>query len=121
MDNQSVTDLSYLREIAMGDEEIIKDTTKAFLEDTPKSLDKLTDYYADQQWDKLYKEAHRIKPSLKYLGMSRASELIIEIEKQARSRQISDDLGSKIQEFKTICSKALDELPEKLDAFDSPS
>lgn len=115
MDNQSVIDLSYLREIAMGDEKIIMDTTKAFLEDTPEALDKLSDYYANQQWDKLYKVAHRMKPSLKYLGMKRASELILEIEKQARSQQISDDLENQIQEFTTICFKALDELSEKLD------
>lgn len=101
----------------MGDEAIIMDTAKAFLEDTPKALDRISDFYANQQWDKLYKEAHRIKPSLKYLGMNRASELIIEIEKQAKFRHISDDLENKIEEFVRICSGALDELSEKLDTL----
>lgn len=117
MDKQSITDLSYLREIAMGDEEIIIDTTKAFLENTPAALDRISEFYDDEQWDKLYKEAHRIKPSLKYLGMSRASELVLEIEKQAKSRKISDDLERDIEEFVSICSKALDELSEKLDTI----
>lgn len=117
--NQSVTDLSYLREVAMGDDEIVIETTKAFLESTPSALENLKECFANQEWDEVYKQAHKIKPNLQYMGMERAQELIIEIEEQARSREISEDLGDKIKEFNTICSKGLDELSEKVEELES--
>lgn len=119
MSNQEVTDLSYLREMAMGDDEIVIETTEVFLEDTPNALDNLQEHFANQEWDKLKKQAHKIKPNTQYMGMDRARELILEIEEQAKTENISEDLGSKIKEFNSICRQALDELSAKLDKIKS--
>jgi HPt (histidine-containing phosphotransfer) domain-containing protein len=117
--NQSIIDLSYLREIAMGDKEIVIETTKLFLENTPGILDNMEEYFANKEWDKLYEQAHKIKPNLQYMGMEQARELIIEIEEQARTQNISEDLENKIKEFNSICSQGLDELSEKIEEIES--
>jgi HPt (histidine-containing phosphotransfer) domain-containing protein len=114
VDNQTVTDLSYLREMAMGDETIIIETTEIFLEDTPQALENLQEHFANQEWDKLARLAHKIKPNLAYMGMDRARELIIDIEEQAQDENISDDIGDQIKEFKQLCNRALDELADKI-------
>lgn len=121
MSNQEITDLSYLREVAMGDEDIVIDTTRAFLEDTPAALEALHQAYTDQQWQVLYKQAHKIKPNLEYMGIERSSELIREIETQAKNEEISDDLGRKVDEFRAICTHALEELSAKVEKLEAGS
>jgi len=119
MDNQTVTDLSYLREIAMGDNEIIIETTQVFLQEMPQNLENMQEHFANQEWEKMAKLAHRIKPNMAYMGMENAEELILKIEQQARSGNISEDLGQIILEFKGLCNKARDELSEKLEKLES--
>lgn len=117
MEDQSVTDLSYLKEMAMGDETIVIETTEVFIQDAPNSIEDVQTHYANQDWEKLAKTAHKIKPNLAYMGMNRARELIIEIEQQANNEDISPDLGEKIKEFRELCNKAIDELSGKLEAL----
>lgn len=118
-DNQSVTDLSYLREVVMGDEEIVIETIQIFLENTPDILKKMKEHFANQEWDKLYKQAHQIKPNLEYMGLKQAREIILEIEEQAKSGKPSGNLGDKIKEFDSICSQALEELSAKIEELKS--
>lgn len=120
-DKQSVTDLSYLREVVMGDEEIVLETTKAFIEETPHFLENMSEYFSHQEWDKLYKQAHKMKPSMEYMGMNQARELILDIENQAKSREISENLGDQIEELKSICTKAIEELSDKVEELESAS
>lgn len=117
MDNKSVTDLSYLREIAMGDDSIVIETTEAFLEDMPSALENIQQYFKDEDWQQLSKQAHQIKPNLKYMGMERAHELILDIEKKAKTGEISDKLQEKISEFCKLSHQALDELSAKIEAL----
>lgn len=119
MGDQSVTDLSYLREMAMGDDEIVVETAKIFLKNAPDEIENLREYFANQEWEKLYQQAHKIKPNLEYMGMERAGELILEIEEQARTQDISDDLENKINEFHSVCLQGLDELAEKIEELES--
>lgn len=98
----------------MGDDDIVIETTKTFLENAPDALEKIQTAYSNQDWEALAKQAHKIKPNLQYMGMERARELILEIEEQSKSENISDDLGKKIDEFTSICSEGLEELSEKV-------
>lgn len=119
MDDQQLTDLSYLREVTTGDEEIIIETTQVFLNDTPDAVKILRDCFANQEWEQMSKQAHKIKPGLKYMGMQQALELLVEIEEQAKSGDIRVNLGSKVKEFSTLCSKAFEELSEKVEKLKS--
>lgn len=118
-DKQMVTDLSYLREVVMGDEEIMLETAKAFVEETPRILENMREHFSHQEWDKLYKQAHKIKPSMEYMGMTQARELILDIENQAKSREISKNMGDQIEELESICTKAIDELSDKIKELES--
>lgn len=115
VDKEQLTDLSYLRDVAMGDDDIVIETTEAFLEDTPSAIHDLQEYFVDQEWESLHKQAHKMKPSLKYMGMDRALDLILTIEDQAKSGNISEDLGAKVQKFTSLCKQALDELSKKIE------
>ncbi len=51
--------------------------------------------YTNEEWELLYKQAHKIKPNLQYMGMDRAHNLILYIEEQAKLENVSDDLVKK--------------------------
>lgn len=114
VDNQPVTDLSYLREIAMGDEEIVIETTKAFLADAPGTVQNMLQHFAHKEWSQLYKQAHKIKPNLNYMGMERAYHLIIGIEQQAKSGNILEDFEDMLYEFNRLCTQGFEELSTKI-------
>ena len=114
MDEQRVTDLSYLREIAMGDDAIVIETAETFIEDIPSALADIQEYYEAEDWQKLQKLAHKIKPNFTYMGMDEARELIVDIEQQAKSEEVSSGLNEDIEKFVELCEQALDELQLKI-------
>lgn len=119
MNNKTLTDLSYLRELAMGDETIVIDTVETFVDDMPDALNKIESTFKNEEWDLLYKQAHKIKPNLQYMGIARAKKLILEIEQQAKTENISDDLGDQVSEFCQLNRQALEELSQKLEDLKS--
>lgn len=119
MGTQQITDLSYLHEIAMGDNAIVVETTETFISDTPDAVKTLQEHFVNRDWDKLSRQAHKMKPGLKYMGMERASELILEIERQAESEEIAEDLGDMINELESLALKSLDELSAKIEELKS--
>lgn len=119
VNNKSLTDLSYLREVAMGDESIVIETVETFLDDAPDALDKIERHFRNEEWDLLYKQAHKIKPNLQYMGIARAQKLILEIEQQAKTENVSDDMGEQISEFCHLSRQALEELSQKLEDLKS--
>ncbi|HKK46470.1 MAG TPA: Hpt domain-containing protein [Balneolaceae bacterium] len=119
MNDNAVTDLSFLREIAMGDDDIIIETTQVFLDELPQNLKGLRENFANQEWEKIGKLAHKIKPNMAYMGMKRAQKLILNIEQQAKSEEIDEDFGNDISEFIQLCNQASNELNEKLEELKS--
>lgn len=117
MDTNEVSDLSFLRELAMGDESIIIETTETFLGNAPATIENIEKAYHEGDWKELYKQAHKIKPSLKYMGMEKAHDLIIHIEEQAMNENISDQLESQTTEFIALCEQALTELSVKVESL----
>lgn len=119
MDDQAITDLSYLREMAMGDEDIVIETTEMFIKDIPDALQKMKTFSDNEEWENLAKLAHKIKPNLTYMGIERGRELIVDIEEEANSNGISADIRDKVTEFDEICNQAIEELTVKVDDLKS--
>ncbi|MEL7833738.1 Hpt domain-containing protein [Fodinibius sp. Rm-B-1B1-1] len=117
MDTDSVSDLSYLNEIAMGDQSIVIEVTETFLSDAPNALKEIKKHSRDRNWSALAKVAHKVKPNFKYMGMDRASEIIVDIEQQAKSEDISADLDHQIDELVQLSDQAFDELASKLESL----
>lgn len=99
----------------MGDDSIVIETTETFLADAPNALKEIKECYKDRNWSELAKAAHKIKPNFKYMGMDRASELIIDIEQQAKSGDISANIDQQIDELIQLSKQAFDELSNKVE------
>ncbi|HEX6982905.1 MAG TPA: Hpt domain-containing protein [Balneolaceae bacterium] len=118
MGKKSVTDLTYLHKMTMGDNEIILETVQIFLKTTPQTLINLQNYCDHQEWEKLAAEAHKIKPDLIYMGMNEAHQLIVNIERKAKNQK-PEEIEHQIEELSIICNKGLEELSKKVNELKS--
>lgn len=73
-------DLSQIENIGRGSQDFVKKMITLFTEQLPISLKDLTEAYAAQDFDKISKIAHRIKPSIDNMGIVSLKEDVREIE-----------------------------------------
>lgn len=78
-------DLSYLNEIASGSVEFMIDMIDIFLEQTPIYLMQLTEAVEARDWKTAGDIAHKIKPTLAFMGIEQGREIMAEIERKARN------------------------------------
>ncbi len=73
-------DLTYLKEIADGNNAFIIEMIEVFLQNTPEALAKMNEHFKTQNWEELRQIAHRIKPSYSYMGLPEMQKVLAEIE-----------------------------------------
>lgn len=102
-------DLSYLTEVASGNTEFIVEMIDIFLAQTPGHVKELTAAVEVKEWKRIAELAHKIKPTLAFMGVESAKEVMAEIEKDARGENNYEGIVLKINQmqdvFKTIFSK----------------
>jgi len=107
---EQLVDLTFLKKMSDDDHDFIKDLIKAFIQSTPNSISELKSHYENKEWDKLSNTAHKIKPSVKLMGMSMMYNIIRELEKVS---ELSDK--SSIGEFIEAFSKNFDRASKRLE------
>ena len=73
-------DLALLLEIADGSDEFIVDSIEMFLQQTPESLQQVSDAINAQDWPTAGSAAHKMKSTLGFFGMLESQALIQQIE-----------------------------------------
>lgn len=114
MSSQKITDLTYLESISMDDEGLVAEMINLFLENSPLMLKNLNAFYEEGDFKKLSAEAHKYKPTLSYMGMENAKEILVEIEESAKSKTNTDQILEKIRFLEEQCNQAKFELTEAL-------
>lgn len=113
-------DLSYLRDVSSGSNEFMVEMIELFLEQTPGYFEQLDQYIKEENWSKVADIAHKIKPTLAFMGADSAKEDMAEIESNARNlknldkispafkilNDLSAGLFSKLEEIKVELQKA---------------
>jgi HPt (histidine-containing phosphotransfer) domain-containing protein len=86
MDNTSFkVDLSYLKDVASGSDEFMIDMIDLFLDQTPGYFEQLEQHIQERNWTRTADMAHKIKPTLAFMGVDSARESMAEIEQNARN------------------------------------
>lgn len=88
MDQAFEVDLSYLNDIAGGNVEFIIDMIDIFLEQTPLYFNQLGEAIQNEDWKATGDLAHKIKPTLAFIGADHLREKMAALE--TSSRQLSD-------------------------------
>ncbi len=78
-------DLSYLNDIADGNAEFIIDMIDIFMQQTPVYFDQLDKAIQEKDWKVAGDVAHKIKPTLAFMGVEAAKEQMADVERKARN------------------------------------
>lgn len=99
---EELYNLSHLTE--MEDDEYFCDVLQLFLDTTPDILEQMKEGKIQEDWDLVYKQAHKLKSSLGLLQMNSLLALTTSIETKAKNRQNTETIK---EELKLLTEKFL--------------
>jgi CheY-like chemotaxis protein len=99
-------DLSFLQELAAGDEQYTKAMIALFVENIPTTLKNLTQAVANNQWQQVAKLAHYLKSSLSVIKIKEMYNLSIVLEDMAKTEKNYINANSIIHQLNTLYAKA---------------
>lgn len=110
----AVTDMTFLKTFTGGNPEKIKKYVGMFLQHCPGQLENMAGQLNGQDYDSLRATAHALKPQITYMGIRNGEALVKSIESMAGSRTDVEKLPAVLDEFKTLCHQAMEELKKEI-------
>lgn len=111
---QKLTNLDYLRELSDNNESFFKDFISLFLNNTPGTMAELEKQLSVKNWEGVRQAAHKMKPSLNYLGLKEAQGLAASVEEYALKKENLEKIEGMVTRLKEICNAAYSELEQEL-------
>ncbi len=88
--------MAYLMDLSGGNTHLIREILELFVKQTPPDIELLSTYIEQEDWEKAYKQAHHIKPTLAYVGANQMRQELQEIEDAAKYLQDLDSIAAKL-------------------------
>jgi HPt (histidine-containing phosphotransfer) domain-containing protein len=85
-------DLTYLESIAAGDKDFIKEMLQMFKKISLSEMEKMEKFHTEKNWVMIGSLAHKIKAPIQMLGDIDAVELIINLEKSGKDKNIDNNV-----------------------------
>lgn len=108
--NTPVFDLTKLEKISRGNIEFINKMIALFIETAAATIIELKQAYQNNEFEKIRKIAHRIKPSIENLEISSLKNEIIDIEMNAETYQKSEQLEHLILKVEQVLNEVISKL-----------
>lgn len=112
MSNAFKVDLSYLNDIAGGNVEFVIDMIDIFLEQTPGYFEQLNAAIQQQDWKTTGDMAHKIKPTLVFVGAEDLRLKMQELESNARGQVSLETIPAAFEEINQKCKQICEGLQE---------
>lgn len=112
-------DLTYLRDVSSGSNDFMIEMIELFLQQTPAYFEQLNQLIIDENWSKAAEIAHKIKPTLAFMGADAAKDRMAEIENYARNLTNTDAIAplfKSLNEFSEELFAKLSEVKKELEA-----
>jgi PAS domain S-box-containing protein len=109
-------DLSYLTELAEGSEDFIERMIRAFLVQTPQLIEQLKNAAAAGKWQEVRAAAHKMKPSMDFIGIHALKPVVAAIENDAHEQRNVENIPAMIAEVERVCLQVMVELEAFLHA-----
>ena len=114
--NISLIDLSYLVALCDGDDDFMNTIIASFVEEMPETLQLIQQNMQDGNWEMVGQLAHKMKPSVQFVGMDDTLEKTKDIELACRNAEICPKhLGGLVREVTQETTTAIAELQAVLD------
>jgi PAS domain S-box-containing protein len=114
LDSGHPIDLNYLIELSNGDLHFVETMIDAFLTEAPGLLQNLNTAVIQKNWEQVYQQAHKLKPSFAMMGMNNLQEIALEVESVVRKTPVDADVLVKLVEQMTSVAEAMLPLLEEL-------
>lgn len=112
--NNEYVNLDYLKSLAKGNMKFIEDVISLFLVQTPVAIDNMKSHLNSKTWQLLLAEAHKLKPSFRFMGIKELEEVVHSIEESVEKQENLDLLHGMISKIEMRCNIAFKELKEEL-------
>ena len=112
--NHKHIDLTYLRKLSNGSNEFIAQMLTLFIEQTPEALGRMEKHLEEHNWEALSKVAHKMKPSIMFVGLKEIEKEVKTVEDYASEETHVEELPGMIAHIKEVCNEALGELQEEI-------
>lgn len=113
---KTLTDLTYLKGVCDGDENFIVDMVSSFITDVPLILEEMQEHKKKRRWKPIGKLAHKLKPSVQFMGIHSLEDTVKAIETDAFYSSDIEELPNKVEKLINILSLAIPELAQQLEA-----
>ncbi|MBA3704591.1 MAG: Hpt domain-containing protein [Bacteroidetes bacterium] len=111
------TDLSYLKELSNGSNQFMTEMITLFITQTPEALDSMEKHLKNKDWKLLRTVAHKIKPSISFVGLKEIESDIRTVEESAANETGLERLPDLISKINEVCNEGIKELKEELVNF----
>ena len=108
-----MADLTYLQKVCAGNDAMIGSMINLFLEETPQQLVLMKDLLANENWEELGLQAHKLKSSASIMGLPIIAENLKNIEAWTKSKDNFDGIATAFESVFSMCKTAYLDL-EKL-------
>lgn len=95
-------DLSYLNEVAGGSSEFMVEMIDMFLDQTPDYFTQIDQSINEGNWSKVADIAHKIKPTLTFMGVDFAKNDMAEIERKAKNLDSVEEIRPAFNQLKSL-------------------
>lgn len=106
-------DLSVLERMVNGDKEFMRQMIQMFLNKVPADADRLKKAQKEQDWDQVGQIAHKIKSSIKMMGIHSLLDRIVVIEKDAKDNININLLSHKLDDFFNVLEQVMESLKKE--------
>lgn len=118
MEPQSSINLSYLVALCDGDDDFMNSIITSFVDEMPEILSMIQQKMQEGDWKMVGELAHKMKPSVQFVGMDSTLEKARSIELQCRNTNVCQDqvssLVSDVTEETKTAIMALQEVLNKV-------
>ena len=111
---ERITNLTFLRQLADNNESFFKDFILLFLQNAPETIKDLETSLDKKDYNGIRQAAHKIKPTLSYLGMKESHLAAVKTEENAKEQKDIVEITTLIKKIKDACNKAYAELEQEL-------
>lgn len=111
--NKISVDLTYLNEIVGGDSEMMNEMLDLFISEFPINVAAIRKAYENKDWRELGAEAHKIKPTLLYIGLASLNTIALKLEGIGKTQKGTENAASLFSELEDGIKQAIPQLIEK--------
>jgi HPt (histidine-containing phosphotransfer) domain-containing protein len=113
------TDLTYLRSVSKGNTSFEQKMLSTFVQQVTTDMEKLRQAWSVQDWETIRMIAHKMKPSLQFVGLHLLQADMHDLEMIAKQRNDPERTAELVSSVTTLMSLAVEEIKDELISFNT--